>query len=185
MPPETESSSVSGTTSADAGVGAHSTVSRAERDAMQDRSTTRHDQIVDTGADEAHTAGVLNQTRAWNANDKRCFDEFLHESLSDVRRYRSVSDKLDDVIVQSMQNAVETANMVSKQAIRAAENAAESANRVGKQTLRHSDIAMDRQWNLDEVSKIAANSTNIDTATLTVLVAKLATELASRQTPAA
>lgn len=41
-------------------------------------------------------------------------------------------DQLHNLSVQAMQNAIETANMV------------------GKQAVRHSDIAIDREWNIDE-----------------------------------
>ena len=89
---------------------------------------------------------------AWFANIKRTYDEFQQESLESIRRNRSYVDKvLSDaqqfdgqrqaIANQSLQNAVETANMVSKQA------------------LRHTDIAIDRQWNIDEVSNLAVGST--------------------------
>lgn len=94
----------------------------------------------ETGEDEyfkAHseaTAGIIL------SNLKRTYDEYQHESLESIRRNRSVVDKIlsdaqqhdnvrQNIANQALQNAVETANMVSKQAV------------------RHSDIAIDQQWN--------------------------------------
>lgn len=77
---------------------------------------------------------------AWFANIKRTYDEFQQESLETIRLQRSYAAKIlsdanqhdnarQTIATQALQNAVETANMVSKQAV------------------RHSDIAIDGQWN--------------------------------------
>lgn len=95
---------------------------------------TVESEITDVGHDEA-----------WKANVKRMYDEYQHESLESIRRNRSYVDKtLSDagqydtqrqgIANQALQNAVETANIVSKQCV------------------RHGDLAIDRQWNLDEVA---------------------------------
>ena len=111
----------------------------------------------------------IGKDEAWFANVKRTYDEFQQESLESIRRNRSYVDKvLSDaqqfdgqrqaIANQSLQNAVETANMVSKQA------------------LRHTDIAIDRQWNIDEVSNLAVGSTvsiNAIAAAVAVAVADI------------
>jgi len=76
--------------------------------------TTIESEITDPGHDEA-----------WKANLLRTYDTYQHEGLEAVRRSRGFAD-------QVMQNAIETANLVSKQAV------------------RHTDMAIDRQWNVDE-----------------------------------
>jgi len=53
---------------------------------------------------------------------------------------RDGRQRVDNVSLQALQNAVETANMISKQAV------------------RHNDVSMDRQWN-KEPSEGAAEST--------------------------
>ncbi len=85
------------------------------------------DRVVsqDVHGDESIKAGLADQTNAWGANRKRTFDEYQNESLNDSRTFRNLS-------TQAIQNAIETANMVSKQAV------------------RHSDLAIDRQWNSDQ-----------------------------------
>jgi hypothetical protein len=93
----------------------------------------------------------VGKDEAWFANIKRTYDEFQQESLESVRRNRTFIDKVltdtqqydnqrQNIANQSLQNAVETANMVSKQAV------------------RHSDLAIDRQWNVDEVAQLIAKT---------------------------
>ncbi len=93
----------------------------------------------------------IGKDEAWFGNIKRTYDEYQHESLESIKRNRSYVDKVlsdaqqhdnerQTVANQALQNAVETANMVSKQAV------------------RHSDLAIDRQWNVDEVAQLIAKN---------------------------
>lgn len=65
-------------------------------------------------------------------NAKRSYDQA--QTTDHITQYGDMNHRqnLNQLSVQALQNAVETANMV------------------GKQAVRHSDIAIDRQWNLDE-----------------------------------
>jgi len=92
---------------------------------------------------ETRRAQDIGQDEAWAVNLKRTYDEYQEVSLESIKRNRAIVDKIVSdaqqydnqrqvIANQSLQNAVETANMVSKQAV------------------RHSDIAIDRQWNVDE-----------------------------------
>lgn len=67
--------------------------------------------------------------RAWEANMKANFDQMLAHQAS-----------VNGLAIQAMQNAVETANLV------------------GKQAVAHRDLATDRQWNIDEVAQLTANA---------------------------
>lgn len=91
----------------------------------------------------------IGKDESWFANVKRTYDEFQHESLESIRRNHSYIHKVlsdaqqhdnarQDIANQALQNAVETANMTAKQGI------------------RHSDLAVDRQWNVDEQGYTAA-----------------------------
>jgi len=66
------------------------------------------------------------------ANQKRSYDQAQTTDLMTQFGDTTHRGNLNSIATQALQNAVETANMVSKQAV------------------RHSDIAIDRQWNLDE-----------------------------------
>lgn len=72
------------------------------------------------------------------ANAKRTYD--LHQSLDLAAQLGDNNHRanVNNLAVQALQNAVETANMV------------------GKQAVRHSDIAIDRQWNVNETDYAAA-----------------------------
>lgn len=94
------------------------------------------------------------------ANVKRTYDEFQQESLESIRRNRTYvdgvlndaknhSNNLNNIAIQCLQNAVENANFKAK-------NCLDTANLVNKQAAAHRDIAIDREWNLDEVAALAA-----------------------------
>jgi len=98
----------------------------------------------------------IGKDESWFANIKRMYDEYQHESLESIRRNRSLVDKYisdaqqydngrQNIANQALQNAVETANMVSKQAV------------------RHSDLTIDHQWN-KEVAEGAAEATILKAA---------------------
>lgn len=86
---------------------------------------------------------------AWFANIKRTYDEFQEVSLESIRRNALLFDKTF-TDAQQHDNARQ---VIANQAL---QNAVETANMVGKQTVRHADIAVDRQWNVDEQGLIAA-----------------------------
>ena len=133
------------------------------------------------GRDEAWYNRTASGYDLWLANHKRTYDEFLHESLEEMRRRRAQFDEsftrsrdhsqeLNNVALQALQNAVtsaqmvtmqairhsessvDTANMVGKEALKHNANTDETANMVGKQAVRHGDIAIDREWNIDETA---------------------------------
>jgi hypothetical protein len=78
---------------------------------------------------------------------------------------------------QIMQNAVTVAQKVSEQS-------AETANMVGKQAVRHGDLAIDRQWNVDEqgytAEEILGNQT-FKEGIRAVVVAAIAEALAGKK----
>ena len=96
------------------------------------------EQSFEIGKDEFWSLAMANL----HNNTKRTFDEYQHESLESIRRNRAYVDKvLSDA--QQHDNAKQT---IAEQAL---QNAVETANMVSKQAVRHGDIAIDRQWNLD------------------------------------
>jgi hypothetical protein len=84
----------------------------------------------------------VEQSEAWFANIKRTYDQYQTldtKAINDANKHGAV---LDNLSTQALQNAVETANMVSKQAV------------------RHGDLAIDRQWNVDEQGYTVADILN-------------------------
>ncbi|HUS98662.1 MAG TPA: hypothetical protein VMX97_18200 [Hyphomicrobiaceae bacterium] len=112
------------------------TSENAARQAAQDinqgatRSSSIRDEDVGTG--ERYSTTNADHQGILFANEKRTADEYQDLSLNVSKRGRALEEKLDSIAVQALQNSVETANMIAKQAV------------------RHGDIAIDRQWNVDE-----------------------------------
>lgn len=95
--------------------------------------------------------------RQYQAN----YDEFLQESLETVRQNRTLFDK----ILTDAQQHDNARQVIANQAL---QNAVETANIVGKQCVRHGDVAIDRQWNLDEQGLVAAAAAAAVAATIQV-----------------
>jgi hypothetical protein len=68
---------------------------------------------------------------AWPANVKRTYEEYQDLALTAARRSQSNFDQLNNVALQAMQNAVTTADMVAKQAIKHSDIAATTNLGVG------------------------------------------------------
>ena len=107
--------------------------------------------------DESQEKRNVEQSEMVFANIKRTYDAYQDLDLQHARTVQQLT-------AQALQNAIETANMVSKQAV------------------RHSDLAIDRQWNL-EVSEGAAQavvmrSVTLDDAALKSIGASLAAAVA-------
>ena len=107
-------------------------------------------EIAETGMGERAQLDNAGDSAAWRGNSKRTYDEYQAISLDSVRETRRYVERVlseaqsttgarDNIATQALQNAVETANMV------------------GKQAVRHGDIATDREWNVDEQGYTARN----------------------------
>jgi hypothetical protein len=90
----------------------------------------------------------IGQAESWAANMKRLFDEFLGTSLNGLRASQSLHDRVAN-------NAISRDEQLHNVSLQALQGAVETANMVGKQAVRHSDIAIDRQWNIDEQGQMA------------------------------
>lgn len=101
----------------------------------------------ETGSDEFWKA--QSQLNAINA--KRTYDEYQHESLAHIRENRQIVDRM-------AQLSVDHDSQIRNISLQALQNAVESANMLSKQAVAHRDIAIDREWNVDEVSTLTAKS---------------------------
>lgn len=123
----------------------------------------------EVGMDEFFKSGSAN---LYN-NMKRTYDAYQDLDLSRARQNdygvemarieeRKSSAERDKIATQALQNAVETANMVAKQAV------------------RHGDLSIDRQWNVDEVSTLTAKSGIQADAMIVMLAEAVAAVLAKK-----
>jgi len=116
------------------------------------------------GRDESWFARVASEKDAWFSNQKRTYDTYQNAEISQLADIRSAEQSRQVIVNQALQNAVETANMV------------------GKQALRHAELAIDRHWNL-EVSQAAGEAVvtravTIDDASLKAIAAAVAIAIA-------
>lgn len=129
------------------------------------------------GKDEAWFANVKQTFDAWFANIKRTYDEYQHESLESIRQNRTLAQKI-------LTDAQQHDNMRQAIANQALQNAVETANMVGKQAVRHGDLSIDRQWNVDEVSDLVAKSGVQADAIASALAGKVSDSLSAKVTEA-
>ena len=124
--------------------------------------------ITDPGIDEFWKGQVGNLFN----NAKRTYDEYQRVSLDAVGNNRAHFDKVISDAQQFDNARQTTANAALNYLV-------ETGNMVGKQAVRHGDLAIDRQWNVDEqagfVSKIL-NSIQ-DPAVAAAMAAAIASEM--------
>jgi len=122
----------------------------------------------------------IGKDESWFANIKRTYDEFQQESLESIRRNRSHIDK----IVSDAEQYDNQRQVIANQAL---QNAVETANMIGKQAVRHGDIAIDNQWNPVEQGAgeaMVIKAVQLDDASVKAIAAALAaavTEALSRK----
>ena len=122
------------------------------QDAMMSKMSDMLSGKTDTLVSEERTYDI-GEGEAWKYNMKRMADEYQHESLESIRRNRSY---IDNKLSNGEQNDL-FKHGVANQAL---QNAVETANMIGKQAVRHCDIAIDRQWNVDEQAGFVAKILN-------------------------
>ena len=106
--------------------------------------------MEDIGGGERMTKENADNSGILFSNNKRTYDEYQHESLESVRRNRSY---IDNILSDASQHDNAKQNIANQ----ALQNAVETANMVGKQAVRHGDLSIDRQWNVDEQGYTAEN----------------------------
>jgi hypothetical protein len=92
-------------------------------------------------------------TRSWDTNLKRTYDEYQDLALTSARRSQVNFDQLNNVALQALQNAVTVANEVANQTVK-------HTSDTDAQKVRHADIAIEGQWeSVEEVAmaKVAAH----------------------------
>jgi hypothetical protein len=148
------------------------------------------ERIEDIGGGEAHEAALNALTQMNHLNMKRTYDAYQEVSLESIKRNRTYVDKvLSDALQydnqrqvianQALQNAVETSNMVGK-------NAVVNLDNVQKQHTAHRDIATDGLWNPVQQGAgdtLTARAVSIDDASLKAIGALVATALADALKP--
>ena len=130
-------------------------VSQAIQKVMQTQTTTTgvsatETRMEDIGGGERVTKENADNSQILFSNQKRTFDEYQDTGLESIKRNRSYVDK----VLSDSHGYDMGARNIANQAL---QNAVETANMIGKQAVRHGDVAIDRQWNVDEQGYTAEN----------------------------
>jgi len=126
------------------------------------------------------------------ANIKRTYDEYQQESLESIKRNRTIVDKLvsdaqqydnqrQAIANQALQNAVESSNMVAK-------NAIVNCDAQCKQHFAHRDVATDNLWNPVQIGAgdaVTMRSVTLDDASLKAIGAAIAAAVSAAINPGA
>jgi len=152
---------------------------------------------METGTDEAfksfnvgRAADAAENQRVIFANLKATYDAYQQESLESIKRNRTFVDKVlldaqqydnqrQALANLALQNAIETANMVGK-------NATVNLDALQKQHTAHRDIATDAAWNPVQQGAgdtLTARAVSIDDASLKAIGAAMAAALAESINP--
>lgn len=129
----------------------------------------RHEREFEVGRDEAWSSQIYEKDGLGFANRKRTYDEYQEESLQTMRQVRRQVENLHSTAMESInRNRTIVDKMISdgqqfdnhRQGIanQSLQNAVETANMVSKQAVRHGDLSIDRIWNNDEVAALTAKS---------------------------
>lgn len=120
------------------------------------------------GMDEAWKANLKIIVDFIYANMKRTYDEYQEAGIESIKRNRSYVDKVlsdaqqfDNQRQTTGNHALELAVSRDNQNI---QNAMDTANMVAKQSIRHESLAADRQWNVDEVAQLVAQTSTFKDA---------------------
>lgn len=147
-----------------------------------------------TSEQQAERPSGIGRDEAWTSNLKRTYDEFQQESLESIRQQRALyasqmaelratttkmmldaqgydgqrqalSLQTLQIGVQALQNAVETANMVGKNAVISNANVHQTEDLAAKQAVAHRDLAVNTEWQ-------GAQAAQVDTSAIDAAVAK-------------
>ena len=97
------------------------------------------------------------------ANMKRTYDEYQDLGLTGARENQSYVQK----ILSDAQGHHNNNQVIATQAL---QNAVETANLVGKQAVNHQALAVDRQWNVDEVAHLISHTPIVKDAIAAIIV---------------
>ena len=98
----------------------------------------------------------IGEVEAWKANLKATYDIYQELGVESIKRNRTIIDK----VISDAQQFDNQRQVLANQAL---QNSIETANMVGKQAIRNADLALDRQWNVDEQGYTAKDIINNNT----------------------
>ena len=112
---------------------------------------TAREREFQRGATEQNPQKGENEYEAWFSNQKLTYDTHLEILATQARRSQGHYDSL---VTKEREHTAEL-HRISLQSL---QNAVETANLAGKDALRHAAIATDQQWNLEPQEAVAEST---------------------------
>jgi len=101
----------------------------------------------------------IGQTEGWSTNFKRIVDDYAHMAARVHVDSLDVKNRLAEIAMQDWQARLADERVATKSFYNVSQNGwnnlTDEEKRIMAQETRHSDLAMDRQWNLDEQNQMA------------------------------
>lgn len=101
----------------------------------------------------------IGQTEAWTANMKRMYDDYAQFAGRNHGDSLDAKNRLAEIAMQDWQARLATDRVAFQSFVNASANSwnnlTDEEKRVMAQETRHHDLAVDRQWNLDEQAQLA------------------------------
>jgi len=92
---------------------------------------------------QGEVGSEVGMDEAWKANIKGQFDIFLNLQANAIKQAQQELAAINSTTIRALENSAHTMSLIQA-------NAAETANLTAKQAVRAGDIAIDREWNVDE-----------------------------------
>ena len=108
--------------------------------AEEGRGDPHHEHINTEGHASHHLHDADGENQAWFTNRKRNYDIYGAEDIETRAVGRDHARNVNSIAEQALQNAVTQAHQITMQSI------------------AHRDIAVNKQWNINETDLIAANA---------------------------
>jgi hypothetical protein len=111
----------------------------------------RGEREFETGKDESWFVNNKMLFDFTIANMKRTYDEYQQVSLEGIKNQQKYQEK----VLSDAQSHFNDTQAINTQAL---QNAVVTQDMLAKQAVRHGDLAIDRQWNVDEVAQLVAKT---------------------------
>ena len=104
---------------------------------------------------QGEVGSEVGMDEAWKANIKGQFDLFLNLTGNMLKQAQQELAAINSTTIRALEQSANVQAQLNQ-------NAVETANLTSKQAVRHADLAIDRQWNIDEANYTAAQVLNDD-----------------------
>jgi hypothetical protein len=132
------------------------------------KGVNQEEREFEVGMDESWKATLAAQDGILFSNQKRTYDAYQDIDLTKARDNHAFQMKV-------LYDAQENTNTMRNLTAQLLQNGITASQMGDKQAVRHSDIAIDRQWNVDEVAQAVSENAIFQDAISAAVVAAVTT----------